>query len=135
MSDELRKAARELLELEDSNTRYTLRELLSRQKQAHAALRAALAETEQAIRDDGTRMLAKMRPKPLASDAADYPDPIREPTQEEVEAWRKQASSQASIDAYKHNDVTSHSKRYWDTYAYQIAALAYAAGHKAGSGT
>jgi hypothetical protein len=72
---------------------------------------------------------------PSASDDFLATEPSREPTQEQVDAWRKQASDQASIDAYKYNDATSHSKHYWDTYAYQIAALAYAAGFKAGSGT
>jgi hypothetical protein len=136
MSDELRKAALVVVNMwgapasEPGNL-----------SDAIEALRAALAEPEPKKCDCTGFGHNPACPVSLANLAAtisrrhDATEPSREPTQEQVDAWRKQASDQASTDAYKYNDAASHSKHYWDTYAYQLAALAYAAGPKAGSGT
>ena len=117
MSDELRKAARELLDAMDNGIPY--RERDKRQE----ALRAALAEPEPKKCDCTGFGHNPACPVSLSNLAAtisrrhDATEPSREPTQEQVQAWVKEAGCTRNHDLFR------------------FAAIVWTAGHKAGSGT
>jgi hypothetical protein len=127
MSDtELRKAAREMLDALDGKV-YPTHTVIDSSviRERKQSLRAALAEPEPSI--PGTDEAWDERKLGADERYVAATEPIREPTREMVAAW----FSAAHDFAYD----GEHRKTWQDAFNWRFAALAYAAGLKAGSGT